>query len=525
MKIKLLFTLIIYLIFISLSLAQTFQLPITVADGINPTQDLNIGMDCSATDIFDTGLDVASPPTFPPPPSFGTRLELGIETYFTDIRHSTSNQTEFRIRYQADTGGTIVLSWDSTSISPLGTFTIVDRFTGSLFSIDMSTTDTFTPTDDGNGGAFAGEGINIFVTALPPGSTPGFDGADIAQSITADGLYSFNSTACGETSIDVEFNGVSNSGGISALSSSEQPVNPVGILGNVSQYRWEIQNSTLDVLAYSSAQIRINSIHIPNAGIGDISSVHIYHRTTIGSGNFSQISTSISGTELIADFPGTGEFALGSEDQDNPLPVELNSFNAHAGNNQVILKWTTESELENDAFILERCQDYINFEMLVEIKGQGSTSGNTDYSFTDKSVLNGFTYFYRLADRNINGKITYHTVVNATPNSKDITIENTGLIVDKYTLYNNYPNPFNPETTIKFGIPFNDGYLTHIKLMIYNSLGQIVTLLYDGLISDGQYTIKWNGKNEEGMLMPSGVFFIIFQSEQFVQTQKIILLR
>ena len=107
MNFKLPFTLFIYVVFATLSFAQTFQLPITVTDGINPTQDLIIGMDCSATDIFDTGMDETSPPVFPPPPSFGTRLEFDTETYFTDIRHSSTNQIQYRIRYQADTGGTI----------------------------------------------------------------------------------------------------------------------------------------------------------------------------------------------------------------------------------------------------------------------------------------------------------------------------------------------------------------------------------------------------------------------------------
>ena len=98
-------------------------------------------------------------------------------------------------------------------------------------------------------------------------------------------------------------------------------------------------------------------------------------------------------------------------------------------------------------------------------------------------------------------------------------------------MYSDYPNPFNPETTIRFDVPTSTGSaastsigsapgLHNVKLNIYNSLGQLVSALYEGQISGGQYELKWNGANQ-----PSGVYFLNFQSERFVQTQKMILMR
>jgi hypothetical protein len=231
----------------------------------------------------------------------------------------------------------------------------------------------------------------------------------------------------------------------------------------------------------------------------------------------------VNTTDNTLTLTGISDFSwwtAGQEGADASLPVELLSFTANAGNGQVTLKWTTASEINNDAFILQRSDDGENFELLTEIKGQGSTSSETKYSFTDNSVFNGFTYYYRLADRDINGVVTWHTTVNATPNAEGIDFENTGLVVDKFVLHSNYPNPFNPETTIRFDVPTVDGSLKDIKLNIYNSLGQLVTTLYEGQISGGQYEMKWNATNQ-----PSGVYFLTFQSEQFVQTQKMILLR
>jgi len=210
---------------------------------------------------------------------------------------------------------------------------------------------------------------------------------------------------------------------------------------------------------------------------------------------------------------------------DLSLPVELTSFTAIAGDGQVTLKWTTASELNNDTFLLERSIDGDNFVLFAEIKGQGSTSQETNYIYTDESVYNGFTYYYRLADRDYSGVITYHKIINATPNSEGVNFEITGQVVKEYTLYQNYPNPFNPETTIRFAIPTTDSELKNIKLNIYNSLGQLVSTLFEGSISGGQYRMKWDGTNSEGLNQPSGTYFITFQSTQFIQIRKMILLR
>jgi len=93
--------------------------------------------------------------------------------------------------------------------------------------------------------------------------------------------------------------------------------------------------------------------------------------------------------------------------------------------------------------------------------------------------------------------LTYHKTVNVTPNAKGIDFESTGLIVEKFAQHSNYPNPFNPETSIRFDVPTLTGSaavgnLHTVKLYIYNSRGHLVTTLYNGQISGGQYELKWN---------------------------------
>ncbi len=104
--------------------------------------------------------------------------------------------------------------------------------------------------------------------------------------------------------------------------------------------------------------------------------------------------------------------------------------------------------------------------------------------------------------------------------------ELTGLIDDiavpeGYQLYQNYPNPFNPTTCIEFKIA-RPGEVT---LDIYNILGQKVKTLVRDYYPAGQHRVFWDGKNDFGQLVSSGVYFYRFKSDKFIRTKKCILLR
>jgi hypothetical protein len=210
--------------------------------------------------------------------------------------------------------------------------------------------------------------------------------------------------------------------------------------------------------------------------------------------------------------------------EDESLPVELTSFTASATDGKVTLHWITESEFNNDAFIIERSDDRENFITIAEIKGQGTTSQKTEYTFTDNSVINNFTYYYRLSDRDLNGVITYHRILTATPAKNDEMIQ-TGLTIAKYVLYENYPNPFNPETKISFDVPTKGEALKEVSVAVYDILGRLVKTLYSGKLSGGHYDMKWNGRESGGNDCPSGVYFLLFQTADFIKTQKMMLVR
>lgn len=92
---------------------------------------------------------------------------------------------------------------------------------------------------------------------------------------------------------------------------------------------------------------------------------------------------------------------------------------------------------------------------------------------------------------------------------------------EKYTLSQNYPNPFNPETTIHFTLPKK----SKIDLKIYDITGKLVRNLMDDTKDAGDYSVKWNGNDEENQPLPSGVYIYRITAGEFEKTRTCILLR
>jgi len=85
-----------------------------------------------------------------------------------------------------------------------------------------------------------------------------------------------------------------------------------------------------------------------------------------------------------------------------------------------------------------------------------------------------------------------------------------------FTLHPNYPNPFNPSTTISFEL-FSAEWVT---MRIYNIHGQIINTLVDDYLLPGHHTIHWEGRDHWGSIPATGVYFIELRNEQAVQVQK-----
>ena len=91
-------------------------------------------------------------------------------------------------------------------------------------------------------------------------------------------------------------------------------------------------------------------------------------------------------------------------------------------------------------------------------------------------------------------------------------------IAEHFELKNNYPNPFNPETIIKFELP----HTSFVKLEIYNMLGQKIRTLISKQISVGAHSITWDGKDDFGRNVSSGIYLYKMEAVNFVQVKKML---
>ena len=90
-----------------------------------------------------------------------------------------------------------------------------------------------------------------------------------------------------------------------------------------------------------------------------------------------------------------------------------------------------------------------------------------------------------------------------------------------YQLYDNYPNPFNPITNIRFDVP----KFGPLKLLVYNVNGQLVKTLKDGNIAPGAYNISWDGFDDYGQVLPSGIYFYHMETNEFNKKSKMVLIK
>ena len=230
-------------------------------------------------------------------------------------------------------------------------------------------------------------------------------------------------------------------------------------------------------------------------------------------------------TSTIAWAGSAGDLGSPGTQGESSLPVELSSFTVKSTTKGIVLNWTTESEIENLGFIIERktvgtdWQEIVSYKQDESLLGQGSVSFATDYEYIDKLVQQGNTYEYRLADVDYNGVITYHS-------TREVTVDNNPLatIAEDFTVMA-YPNPFNPSTTIRYSVPVGTGHDPSVKMQVYDITGKLMTTLVNEKQPSGWYEIQWNGTNQNDKDVPGGVYLSRITIGNEVKTNKLILLR
>ncbi|OQY79314.1 MAG: hypothetical protein B6D45_01000 [Ignavibacteriales bacterium UTCHB3] len=186
------------------------------------------------------------------------------------------------------------------------------------------------------------------------------------------------------------------------------------------------------------------------------------------------------------------------------IPVELVSLSAEAKGNVVQINWATATETNNYGFEIERKTATSQWEKIGFVKGAGTTSERTNYQFTDKSAAMG-KYLYRLKQVDHDGTTTF---------SQEIEVD-MALPTD-YVLEQNFPNPFNPNTIIRFAIPFTG----NVTLKVYNALGETVKTLIDETKEAGYYEVPFNAAD-----LPSGLYLYELKSGNFSSVKKMLMMK
>ncbi len=218
-------------------------------------------------------------------------------------------------------------------------------------------------------------------------------------------------------------------------------------------------------------------------------------------------SVKLIGDSLWMWYSGNGSFlqmGLATSSPVIPVPVELISFTAKSNGEEVILNWSTATELNNLGFEVQRSSEGKEFLTVGFVKGSGTSSEQHNYTFYDRNLNNG-KYYYRLKQVDFNGSYEYSDV-----------IEEEWRAFNSYLLEQNYPNPFNPVTTIGYGIQEK----SNVKITILNIIGEEVAVILNEEKEAGYHQVEFKAST-----FPSGVYFYQLRAGYFIETKKMILLR
>jgi photosystem II stability/assembly factor-like uncharacterized protein len=192
------------------------------------------------------------------------------------------------------------------------------------------------------------------------------------------------------------------------------------------------------------------------------------------------------------------------EELGQPVNVEVEGLEQ-----EIKLEWEAGPGSRNNIYIIYRSLDPRSIDLQIS-PILNIPDLDQVFRFHDSQVEYGVTYHYQIETTMISGEV----------HRSEILSIRTGQ-PEEFQLMQNFPNPFNSNTQIRFSLPGH----SRVRLRIYNVLGQIVRTLLEEDLPGGAYAENWDGLNDAGLRVATGIYFYELQSGDFSKVRKMMLLR
>ena len=242
-----------------------------------------------------------------------------------------------------------------------------------------------------------------------------------------------------------------------------------------------------------------------------------------GDGHVNIIAAGWDKSVYVWDFPGTyhpqkmpwprfhgNRFNDGNSDTVVPTPVGGVSFSFARVTRGVELQWIVP-ETAGGLFRVDRAEvTGLTPGTFAQVSGDVTVTSDGMVRWMDTTVEEGSKYVYRLEG---DAGLIYETAGVYVP-------------VRSASLGQNYPNPFNPVTKIEYRLPeTGPGGKTSVNLVVYDVTGSKVRVLVSGSEGSGKHVVEWDGRNDAGQAVGSGVYFYRLRTPQFSDTRKMVLVK
>ena len=267
----------------------------------------------------------------------------------------------------------------------------------------------------------------------------------------------------------------------------------------------------------SSVPTPFNIIVVNRKNNGTYTAVWPSENTGLGKGT---VSFTFAWEESGGEGATPNTFSAVDNLSDQSLPVGLSSFTAISEGDAVTLSWRTESEVDNLGFNLYRGESKdgpfvkVNYGM---IPGAGNSANYNEYQYRDRNVKPNQRYFYYIEDVDLFSNNNKSQII-------EVWVNRVSLL--KFALFQNFPNPFNPETWI----PYELAKDSEVTISIYNVFGQLIHTLSLGEKKAGRYINKdeaayWDGKNDAGEKVSSRLYFYKLSAGDFATVKRMVIVK